>query len=274
MKKLLCALLLVSSVNAYSQYYYSDILGTKQTNQQYQLMHSSQVKRVSATGFESNNQPTKDFLLEQQVANNGQQIITRSATIGTGESLFTSTYKDGRISRTYDSSAHAINTVDYTYDAQGRLVATHATSKDFDGKFSSTESHLWSYNENGLPQQMLKVKNGADTTYVTFKLDGQNNVSEEIWKKKNRTLETYYYYYDQQRLTDIVRFNRKANQHLPDYIFEYDANGRIAQMIQRQATSANYLVYRYVYNDRGLKEKEQVYNKAKEYLGKVEYTYQ
>ncbi len=274
MKNLLVYFLLFCSNYAYSQFYYADVVGTGQTNQQYKLIESQRLKRISAAGFEPNNEPSKDFLLEQEVNAKAQQIVTRSATIGNVESYFTSTYQNNRISRTYDSNANAINMVEYTYDTKGNLLSTRSTSKDFDGQFMSTETHLWNYNDDGLPTQMLKIKNGSDTTFVTFKLE-DNNVSEEVWVRNRREIERFYYYYNaRKQLTDIVKFNRKAKQLLPDYMFEYDNSGRINQMTQAQATSANYLIYRYSYNDRGLKEREQVYNKKKEYLGKIEYSYQ
>jgi YD repeat-containing protein len=274
MKNLICFALSLVSFSSFGQYYYTDVIGTRQTNQQYKLLAAHQLKRVSATAFDANNEPSKDFVLEQQVSKNGQQIITRSATIGTGQSIFTSTYNANKIAATHDSSLNAINTVEYSYDEQGRLTSTVATSKDFDGTFSSVETHTWTYNQDGQPAKMLKVKNGVDTTHISFSYDEAGNVSEESWRKNNRIIETYFYYYNtKKQLTDIVRYNRKAKQHLPDYMFEYDQAGRIIQMTQAQATTANYLVYRYSYNDRGLKEKEQVYNKRKEFLGKVEYSY-
>lgn len=275
MKKFLAAALLLFSSYSYSQYYYIDVIGTRQTNQQYKLIQNHQVKRINGTSFEASNEPSKDFLLEQLVTNNGQQITTRSSTIGSVESYFISYYQNGRLHHTTDSSSNAINKVEYQYDNAGRLLATNATSKDFDGTFTSTENHYWSYNDKGQPATMLKIKNGKDTTQVLFKYDDDDNVAEEIWQKRNRTIETYYYYYNaKKQMTDIVRYSRKAKQLIPDYIFEYDTNGRVIQMTQTQSASANYLVYKYAYNDRGLKEKEVVYNKQKELLGRVEYSYQ
>lgn len=275
MKNLFVLAFILCTNVIYSQYYYSDLIGTGQTNQQYKLIRSAGLKKIIATGFEANNEPSKDFVLEQQVNNNAQQIVTRSATIGSLESYFTSSYQNGKISRTYDSNSNAINVVEYKYDASGKLLSTYSTSKDFDGTFMSTEAHLWRYNELQNPSQMFKIKNGTDTTFISFKFDDNGNVAEETWQRKNREIERYYYYYNNKNLlTDIARYNRKAQQLLPDYMFEYDSNGRITQMTQTQAATANYLIYRYAYNDRGLKEKEQVYNKKKEYLGKVEYSYQ
>ena len=268
----LFSLTVFSHINA--QYYYSDIIGNQLTNQQYKLIRTNKLNKISATSYEGN-QPSTDFVLEQTISNSGDQITTRSASVGNGESFFISRYNNNKVEKTVDSSSNAINTVSYEYDAQGRLSTTRSSNKDFDGTFSSTEDHLWSYNAKGLPEKMVKIKNATDTTHVIFKYDETGNIAEEVWKKNNRVLETYYYYYNSKnQLTDIVRFSLKAKQMLPDYIFEYDDNGRIVQMTQAQKNSANYLIWKYSYNTLGLKEKEVVFNKKKEYLGKIEYNYQ
>ncbi len=258
-----------------SQYYYLDIIGTKQTNQQYNLIRTHQLKRINAVSFEGNNQPSKDFLLEQTVAKDGRQIITHSATVGSTQSFFISHYENNRLVKTVDSSNNARNTVVYNYDNAGRITSINSINKDFDGTFINSENHTWTYNEKDLPVSMLKVKNEKDTTLVLFIFDDQENVAEERWKKNNRITETYYYYYNpKKQLTDVVRFSRKAKAMIPDYTLDYDNNGRITEMRQTQATSANYLIWKYVYNDKGMKEKEYVFNKQKELLGKIEYSYQ
>jgi hypothetical protein len=61
---------------------------------------------------------------------------------------------------------------------------------------------------------------------------------------------------------------------LPDYLFDYDKNGRVIQMTQIQPNNADYLIWKYTYNDKGLKSREQVYNKKKEYMGRIEYHYE
>ena len=269
----LAALVILLWIKADSQYYYADVAGTRQTNQQYKLIRTFQIKRINAVSFEGG-QPLKDFLLEQVVINDGRQIITHSASAGSMESYFISNYQNNKVNKTIDSSNNAINTVIYQYDNTGKIVSTSATSKDFDKTFSNEERHIWSYDEKGLPQKMIKIKNQSDTTLVTFAYDN-DNVAEEKWTKNNRTIETYYYYYNEKKqLTDIVRFSRKAKAMLPDYMFEYDNKGRIAQMTQTQSGSANYLVWKYAYNENGMKEKEIVFNKQKEMLGRIEYQYQ
>lgn len=270
---LLAAIIILVFTKSDAQYYYSDIIGTKQSNQQYKMLRAYQYKRVDATSYD-HNQPSKDFLLEQTITDDGRKIITHSASIGNMESYFISNYQNNKVSKTVDSGNNAINTVVYEYDNAGKVTSTSATSKDFDGTFTNEERHLWRYNEKGLPDTMVKIRNKTDTTLITFIYD-EDNVAEERWSKNNRGIETYYYYYNpKKQLTDIVRFNRKAKAMLPDYMFEYDAKGRITQMTQTQSGSANYLVWKYTYNENGLKEKEIVFNKQKEMLGRIEYKYQ
>jgi YD repeat-containing protein len=271
---LLLVVIMFAAAKAQSQFYYLDIIGTKQTNQQYKLIRANQLKHISAISYESNSQPSKDFFLDQTVENDARQITTRSATVGNAPSYFISYYNNNRLIRTVDSGRNAINTVEYNYDNAGRVSSINSTSKDFDGTSTNTETHTWSYNERGLPASMLQVKNRFDTTFVSFKYDEQDNVGEEIWKKNNRVIEDYFYYYNaKKQLTDIVRYSRKAKAMLPDYMLEYDNSGRVTQMTQTQATSANYLIWKYMYNDLGMKDKEYVFNKRKELLGRIEYSY-
>ena len=273
MKKFIIAgLLLILALHTNAQYYYLDIIGTQQTNDQYKKILQQNLSSISATSFEQSNKPSTDFVLEQNIANN--QIVTRSASINSKESFFTSYYTSGKLTKTIDSNNSAINTVEYKYNNKGKLLSSTSSNKDFDGTYDQSEIHQWQYDDAGNPLKMLKIKNNADTTIVECKLDEAGNIIEESWKKNNRVIETYYYYYNaKNQLTDVVRYNRKAKQMLPDIMFEYDSSGLVSQMTQTQGTSANYLIWRYVYNNKGLKEKEFAFNKKKELLGKIEYTY-
>jgi hypothetical protein len=122
---------------------------------------------------------------------------------------------------------------------------------------------------------MLKIKNGTDTTIVNFKLDEKGNVAEERSVHAGREQPTIYYYYDDKnRLTDVVRYNNRAKRLLPDYMFEYDADGRISMMLVTTEGGADYQKWYYRYNDKGLKQKDECYAKNKMLIGKVEYEYQ
>jgi hypothetical protein len=123
---------------------------------------------------------------------------------------------------------------------------------------------------------MLKILNNNDTTEVRFTLGERGNVVEELPFIKHVSGEkTYYYYDDKNRLTDIVRYNAKARRLLPDYMFEYTDKNRVSQKITTLSMmDLGYLIWRYVYDDKGLKTKEASFNKDKVMTGKIEYSYQ
>src|SRR5262249_4465011 len=138
----------------------------------------------------------------------------------------------------------------------------------------STELHQWFYT-SGIPDSMLRIKEGTDTTVVLFKKDDKQDVTEEMWMKKGKLLEHYYYYYnDQAQLTDVVRFNYKAQQMLPDFLFQYDPTGIISQMTQVPQGSSDYVIWQYVYDNRGLKTQDVLFDKKQELLGTITYYYQ
>ena len=88
-------------------------------------------------------------------------------------------------------------------------------------------------------------------------------------------METYYYYYDSKnRLSDIVRYNARLKKLIPDYLYEYDDKGRTTQATQVSMSSASYLIWKYSYNEKGLKIKEEGYDKAKNLVGRIVYTYE
>ena len=267
-------LVIFFSTQGNAQFYYFDIIGTKQTNTLYKQVRVAAYKKITGISY-NGSEPSKDFVLEQTISKDGKTILTRSASVGSTETFFTGYYDVDRIVKSADSGKNAITTVQYEYDSTGKLQSINSVSNDFDGTFTNTEDHLWSYNQKGLPEKMLKIKNMVDTTVVSFIYDEENQVAEERWTKSNRSLETYYYYYNQKKqITDIVRYNRKAKAMLPDFIFEYNDMDQLSQMTQTQSGSANYLIWRYTYNDQGLKVREVAYNKEKELMGRIEYSYQ
>jgi hypothetical protein len=84
----------------------------------------------------------------------------------------------------------------------------------------------------------------------------------------------YYYYDDRKRVTDIVRFNLKAKRLLPDVMFEYDDKDRVIQKITTTSSvNLGYLIWRYIFDDKGLKSKEALFNDDKQLTGKIEYSY-
>lgn len=274
MKSLILFLLLAAVSNiAYSQYYFSDILISRQTNKQYLLLKANHIQQVSAKSFEAGDEPTEDFILEQNISKNSNVITTTSGYPSTGKSISTSVYVNDKISKTTNSSDNINSTTTYLYDNDGNIISLNTITEDTFMHNSSQEVHLWQY-QNNQPVQMLLIKNNTDTTVIDFAKDEQGNIAEEHWKKKGRQIETYFYYYNnQQQLTDVVRFNLKAQRLLPDYLFEYDDNGTLTQLTQVPQGSADYLVWKYSYLPNGLKQNELLFNKQRQPVGRIEYSY-
>ena len=275
MKKFLLLIVLCWSNQLFSQFYYQDILSNQQSNQRYQLLLSNKIKKVTATSFDADNQIQDNFLLEEMIdVKNNQTIVTTKIASGK-TAIIQNNYQNGKIISSEETSNNVNTKINYSYDENGRLKTISSSTIDTAFQSESSETHEWNYNNDGQLKQMWKIKNKTDSVLVDFVYDVQGNVIEEHWHKKNTEQEVYYYYYnEQQQLTDIVRFNKKAQQLLPDYLFEYDAQKRIIQMTQKLAANSNYLVWNYTYNPNGLKQEEICTNKQRERVGKIEYKYE
>ncbi len=268
----ICAILLT---NGYSQYYFNDMVSTQLSNDQYKLLRTNKIRKIKATSFEADNSVTEGFALEEEISMDGKKIILSTALSGGKSSVTTRTYELSKLKRTVSGSNGIENKTEYSYTDKGQIQKILFTTTDTAMKSVSTEAHEWNYNDAGQPVFMLKIKNRTDTTLVELIKDEQGLVIEEHWKKKNRNLETYYYYYDQKnQLTDIVRYNARLKKLLPDYQYEYDANGKISQMTQVSMSSSSYIIWKYSYNEKGLKQKETGFDKEKKLAGRIEYTYE
>ncbi len=269
-----CLLLIGGIVHLNGQYYYNDIIAIQQVNKQYQLLKNNHISKVTAQSFESNSMPTENFMLSQNITDNAGKIVTISEFPSTGKSISISYYENDRIVKTVDSSDNVADTVLYVYDNNGNLETITTITDDSFMVSHSVEIHEWHY-VNNQPDYMLRIKDKTDTTYIRFVKDEQGIPAEEHWEKKGRKVESYYYYYnDVHQLTDIVRFNLKAQRMLPDFLFGYNAEGRLVQFTQIPQGSSDYLTWRYQYNTNGLRQKEICYNKQKQIVGRIEYTYQ
>ena len=276
MKRSFLAATLFLSFAVQAQYYYKDIIGTKETADMIKAYKASKVNRVLLSSFDETNTRTDDFYVEQQfsLSEGILKTITRSGV--TNESVLTSFFDAlGNVIRTVDSSELIKNITDYAYNAIGQLTSITSTSTDTRLNASQTEQHLWQY-KDGRISSMLRIKNKVDTTYVSFVLDEAGNVIEENAVRRGVRSEPVQYYYDaNNRLTDVVRFNQLAGRLLPEYMFEYSPSNQVIQKITVPANNSKYMIWRYQYNNQGLKTKEAVYNKddKRKQLGRVEYQY-
>ncbi|MDB5230268.1 MAG: hypothetical protein JWN76_1073 [Chitinophagaceae bacterium] len=261
--------------SAGGQYYFNDVVIQLAAAKQHQLLKTNNIRKVTASSFENDNQAADNFSLTQDINEDASTVTTKSSSPESGISITTSSYRGNRVIKTDDSSANVRSTITYTYDASGRISMIRTLTKDAFMGSVSEETHNWFYKENGIASYMLRVKDKTDTTRIEFTYDEKGNIAEETWKKRNTPIEHYYYYYDEAgHLTDIVRFNNKVKKMLPDFLYEYDAEGRIIKATQVPANSSNYIVWTYTYNSKGLKQQEIATNKQKQLIGRIEYKYQ
>lgn len=275
MKAILATLLLIISISTDAQYYYNDIIGTAEISKRMKIYTTNHVRSVIASGTDQFGAKSTDFNEWQEIMEKGRvlKIITRN---GQDKTILYYRFDDqGRVNSLLDSSNNIESNSIYQYSPDGRLVSIENITKDLASSVNQKELHIWEYNAEGKPVKAWRILNGNDSTEIRFNVDENGNVSDEqVYKRGRGTDPIFYYYDDQQRLTDIVRFNKKANRLLPDFMFEYDEKGRVVQKITTLSTfSLGYLIWRYIYDERDLKTKEALFNKDKQLTGRIDYIY-
>ena len=201
----------------------------------------------------------------------------RTQTKNQAETSVLSTYFNemDKVIKTVDSSGFLANTTVYTYSPNGLLQTLSSLAIDTSRGLKESEEHTWQYNAENKPVKMLRSINNAPAMEISFIYDEDGNVAEEVWKKKDVEMDRIFYYYDDQnQLTDIVRFNKKAGRLLPDFMFEYSTEGQLIQKITVPVNSLDYQIWRYQYNEQGLKTREVLFDRDKQIVGKIEYRYQ
>ena len=276
MKNIVLAALLISSALTQAQYYYKDIIGTAETNHQLKLYMATNVQSVVLKSFEPDGSVSDNFQVEQLLDKNAKTLKTVSHSGVTDESVLLSFFDDSaRVIKTMDTSGTSFNAAAYTYNGAGKLLSLKSFSGDTLKTGSETEDHQWTYNGKGQPVQMLRIINNTDTTVIKFQTDDNGNIIQETPYKKGKSGDPVYYYYDgKNQVTDIVRYNYKLKKLLPDYMFEYSDAGQVIQKITVPSNkAAQYLIWRYQYDSKGLKAREACFNKDKQLTGKIEYAY-
>ena len=276
MKNILVAVFtLISFLSSKAQYYYKDIIGTQNINQMIKLYRDNKVVKVEATGFDGDGVKNSDFSeIHDFIPDHDLlKISTRNKT-----SIDRQNYRfenRGLLSSISDTSSAGVSTTTYSYDNNNNPVEIKNIVTDSEDSIYENEVHEWFYNGQGKPLRMLRIINGNDTTEVRFTLDDKGNVVEELPFVRNKSGEKIYYYYDDKsRLTDIVRYNTKARRLLPDYMFEYSPTSQVIQKITTLSTiGLGYLIWRYAFDEKGLKTKEATFNRDKVMTGKIEYSY-
>ncbi len=275
MKTLITVFLLMHAFTGLGQYYYRDIIGTKESMEMVKNYRQNKVSRVILTSYDADNMKNDEFYVEQKFNAVSQTLRTTTRSGLTDESVLTSYINDkGEVIKTVDSSAALVSRATYSYTSTGSLSTVLSESVDSAKKMKQSEEHKWEYSEDKITR-MLRIKNGKDTSIIQFKSDDDGNITEEVLITRGKKSEPVYYFYDSKnRLTDIVRYNTKAKRLLPEYMFEYSPTNQVIQRITVPSNGSNYLIWRYQYDANGLKVKEAIYDKQKQLTGKIEYQYQ
>jgi YD repeat-containing protein len=281
MKFILLLLLSAFQLSLQAQYYYNDIIGTRETNRQMKAYVENKVKTVSATGYEPSGSKSTGFSEYQEVRANGRELKLSNITNLARTVTYSRFDVQGRIISITDSSLAVQNSTTYEYDEAGRLTKIQNAVLDSANAFNHTEIHNWYYNAAGQPTNMWRIiqnsgaMNNTDSLEVRFTTDENGNIADERTFKKNKETSYLYYYYDSNNnLSDIVRYNTKLKRLMPDLMFEYDDNGRAIQKITTTSSQQmGYMIWRYIFDSKGLKTKEALFNNDKEITGKIEYSY-
>ncbi len=275
MKNIFLIVVVLTSVTLQAQYYYNDIVGTLETNRLMKTYVANKVQSVSAAGVDANGRRTTDFSELQEVKENGTALKITTHNNFNNTIYYNRFDSQGMLISITDSSSDIQSITTYEYDANGRISRVKNTIKDTANDFNQTEIHRWIYNANSKPEKMWRIINDTDSLELRLSPDENGNTGDEkTYKRGIETGTVYYYYDDKGRLTDIVRYNIKAKKLLPDIMFEYDESDRVIQKITTTSSlNLNYLIWRYLFNNKGLKTREAMFNNDKELTGKIEYSY-
>ena len=267
-------MLLLLFFHANSQYYYKDLVAAADITRLMKTYTANNIKKITAKGITPEGSPASQFSEVGEVNGTTLKVTTNNnKAISTLKFSFNDR---GQLISSVDSAINVKSSSTYTYDANGKIISISnaATDTDSSGDFSQTEIHQYIYKDGKL-DKMWRIINKKDSLEVRFVTDENGNVIEERNFRRGVLADPVYYYYDDRnRLTDIVRFNYKANRLLPDYLFEYDDNDRVIQKIT--TTSGNnigYLTWRYLFDEKGLKTKEALFNKDKQLQGRIDFSY-
>ncbi len=282
----LTALALMTVYSADAQYYHRDILSVQQANQELQLLKQLGVRTVKVHSFEADGTPSAGFRCEKSCTKDFRTMETVTESPGTSASLLLSKYNEqGWLVSSSDSSEITAASNLYEYDSQGKIIRITSFTHSSDDDFSTAlkEVHAYTYNPNGQPVKMLKIRNEKDTVTVDFKLDTNGRVTDEM-ERSPQGRHYYYYYNDAGQLTDIVRYNPVKGGLSPDFVFDYNSKGQLSQMVSveegmpgnfyNEKDNARYLTWQYFYDEDGLRIIEKCYAGRTSLLGYVEYEYE
>ncbi len=271
--------LCISTISpVFAQYYYKDLLSNKQTIEERMRLKNQKVKLVKVHSLEPDGTESSNFFCEKRINKDYSKIETFTKSNISTPSLLTTFFNEkGLLVKTIDSAKIATSTTLYTYDNNDNLISILLRSRSYDDDFATTqeEERRYYYNEKAQPIKLVRFKNKKDSIEIKFNLDENGNVIDEI--EVNDPSNHYYFYYDtENQLTDIVRYRTSKRKLVPDFMFEYNEGKQVSQMITTEEgpNTSDYFVWKYFYNDAGLRIIEKCYSKERDLMGSFEYEYE
>lgn len=263
------------STRAYSQFYYRDIWTNQQITKEFAILKAEGIRSINIKSFEADGTSSEGFYCVKKIDKSYDRSQTDSKSDVTGESILITYYNSaGRVTMTIDSTASVSNHTIYKYNNKGQLTNVFFTSKAEIDSSSINEEHQYSYRPDGTLEKMIKKKGNILYSTVTFKLDENGNVIEENEVVTGQPPYRYLYYYDTKGyLTDVVHYNERLGTLLPDFMYEYDDLGQIDRMTATQE-GGGYVIWRYHYNEKKLRDMERCFSQEKKLMGSIEYEYQ
>jgi hypothetical protein len=269
------AIFAIKTVSA--QYYYKDIVATNDVIKNNQQLRKHNIIKLKVQSYHYDDQEIESFLCEQNIENNAKNVLTITGSPYTGENRLHSFYTtQGLITRSVDSNVSVVVQNYYEYNLQQKLIKLAVSSFEPELKnVRTTETHLWYYDAQQVPNKMVKVINDKDTTTTIFTKDSINNlVLDEVSYKKGKEIERYYYYYDSvNQLTDVVRYHPYKRKLYPEFIFDYNQKGEMIRKTSFQSGTTQATYWYYFYNEKGLKSEEQAFLPGNVFKGKLKYNY-
>lgn len=275
MRLLFLATILLTAFSSPAQFYFKDIIGTNDINRTMKNMLEAKVRSVNAVGYDERGARTNDFNEQQEILYPKHILkLTRRSQQSSSSVYYEFDANTNLISVT-DTAGFITSQSRYTYDSEGRLIGISTKIKDSLQDFSSTEVHQWIYNAAGKPEKMWRIVNGTDSSEYRFYTDEAGNIAEEKLYRRNREIDFLYYYYDSKgRITDIVRYDKKLRKLVADQMLEYDDQDNVIQKLTPVSyRNPDYLIWRFQFNEKGLKTREALFNKKKQRTGTIEYQY-
>lgn len=274
MKWILLFCILMQGNSLWGQFYLNDIIGLKVSQEKCQMMRKSKINKIIGNSIEADGSNTKGFILNQELQIDGKKMTTTIANSSSSLEKITNIYELSKLKRTIVNKSSIETKTEYGYNENGALNKITSTTIDSLQKKPVTETHIWYYQPNGSPSKMIKFGNEMDTLTVELVSDSSGLIIEEYWFKKGKKIETYYYYYSNNQLTDVVRFNIKANRLIPDFVFEYNQQNQLINMIQISFNGSAVIHWTYTYHSNGLRETETARDKAKNIIAKIIYSFE